>query len=123
MRDWERVLKMERTHENQEALSKAKRLLKLSKRKNYYKILGVEKSASQDEIRKAYRKEALKHHPGQRNKGFLVSTRWSSWVEVAQYLVLYIPPCYYKIKEAKLMIIKIIIVELHCAINRQFFVL
>ncbi|MEN9604493.1 MAG: hypothetical protein RJB39_178 [Candidatus Parcubacteria bacterium] len=31
--------------------------------KDYYKILGVEKSASQDEIKKAFRKLALEHHP------------------------------------------------------------
>lgn len=31
--------------------------------KDYYKILGVTKSASQDEIKKAFRKLALKYHP------------------------------------------------------------
>lgn len=31
--------------------------------KNYYEILGVSKSSNKDEIKKAYRKIAMKHHP------------------------------------------------------------
>ena len=37
--------------------------LKKSKRKDYYKILGIEKGASEPEIKKAYRKMAVIHHP------------------------------------------------------------
>jgi DnaJ family protein C protein 9 len=31
-----------------------------------YKILGIEKSATADQVKAAYRKAALKHHPGMR---------------------------------------------------------
>jgi len=44
-------------------LHKAQLELKKSKRKDYYKLLEVPKDASESEIKKAYRKLAVKWHP------------------------------------------------------------
>ena len=30
---------------------------------DYYKVLGVDKNASEEQIKKAFRKMSLKHHP------------------------------------------------------------
>ena len=40
----------------------------MSEKREYYEVLSVERGASADEVRKAYKREALKHHPD-RNPG------------------------------------------------------
>ncbi|KAH8295122.1 hypothetical protein KR018_007543 [Drosophila ironensis] len=46
-----------------EGIQRAKKLQKQAERRDYYKILGVKRSASKQEIVKAYRKAAQKWHP------------------------------------------------------------
>lgn len=56
VKDYEAALKLDKSMETKNALKDAKLQLKKSKRKDYYKILGINKGATEDEIKKAYRK-------------------------------------------------------------------
>jgi DnaJ homolog subfamily C member 7 len=69
--DWEAAIKELKSLQEQDPndssiakeIKKAELELKKSKRKDYYKILGVEKDANELDIKKAYRKLAIVHHP------------------------------------------------------------
>jgi len=63
IKDYEAAFKLEKSIDTKNLLRDAKFQLKKSKRKDYYKILGIGRNASTDEIKKAYKKRALVHHP------------------------------------------------------------
>ncbi|CAH8483533.1 unnamed protein product [Schistosoma rodhaini] len=61
---YQKILEHESNNQKaKEGMKKAQKLLKASNRRDYYKILGVPKSASKKDILKAYRKMAAEYHP------------------------------------------------------------
>ncbi|VVC43472.1 Hypothetical protein CINCED_3A002461 [Cinara cedri] len=64
IRDFEHALQINQEHRQaSEGLKKAKQLQKQAERKDYYKILNVKRTATKQEIIKAYRKAAQQWHP------------------------------------------------------------
>jgi DnaJ homolog subfamily C member 3 len=66
-----------------EGLRKAQKLQKMALRKDYYKILDVAKTATEPEIRKAYRKLALIWHPD-KHEGVDKEAAEAKYVEIAE---------------------------------------
>jgi curved DNA-binding protein CbpA len=54
--------------------------------KNHYRILGVKADATQEEIKKSYRKLAFKFHPDKNNGDLAVSDRFTEIQEAYQIL-------------------------------------
>ncbi len=54
--------------------------------KDYYKILGVEKSATKDEIKKAYRKLAMKYHPDRNPNNKTAEDKFKEIIEAHEVL-------------------------------------
>lgn len=58
----------------------------MADRKDYYKILGVDKTASQDNIKKAFRKLSVKWHPDRNNGSKEAETKFKEIAEAYEVL-------------------------------------
>lgn len=68
--DYQEAMQLdEHLQKAREGLEKAKKLQKQSERRDYYKILGVKRTATKQEVVKAYRKAAQKWHPDNFREG------------------------------------------------------
>jgi DnaJ family protein C protein 7 len=63
VRDYKTAFEMDRSPDTMRHLEDAELALQKSKHKDYYRILGVGRKASPIEIKRAYRRKALVHHP------------------------------------------------------------
>ena len=61
--DYQLALKNEDSNRVHDGIKRVEKLIKQSKKRDYYKILGVRRTANKAEILKAYRKHAIKWHP------------------------------------------------------------
>jgi len=53
-------------------------------RKDYYKILGITNSATEDDIKEAYRKQAMKYHPDVSTTGTVHTPNAEKFRDIAE---------------------------------------
>jgi molecular chaperone DnaJ len=58
----------------------------MSSKRDYYEVLGAAREASSEELRKAYRREALKHHPDRNPGDALAEAKFKECTEAYQVL-------------------------------------
>jgi DnaJ family protein C protein 3 len=61
--DYQRAHESEDSSRVQDGLKRVQKLIKQSKKRDYYKILNVRRTANKAEVLRAYRKLAIKWHP------------------------------------------------------------
>ena len=67
--DYNRIMELDPTSNFKAKIQQAKTKEKQARKKDYYAILGVAKNACDEDIKKSYKKLALKYHPDRnRNK-------------------------------------------------------
>lgn len=63
LNDYQRALEIEDSNRIQDGIKRVQKLIKQSKKRDYYKILGVRRTANKAEILRVFRKLAIKWHP------------------------------------------------------------
>ncbi len=58
----------------------------MSDKRDYYEVLGVERNASEDELKRAYRKLALQHHPDRNQDDATAETKFKEAAEAYDVL-------------------------------------